>query len=126
MTDLIGRICEAIFRQEGMGPDHTNPGNLRDAPWFPGSYQQRFYLGPAPQAKLKFVKGYWVPRTRMEGIAGAAHVVALHIAKGETLSQLIHGWAPAGDGANDPKVYVEHVKEWAAIPDENEPLWTYL
>ena len=126
MTDLIGRICEAIFRQEGMGPTNTNPGNLRDAPWFPGSYQNRMYPGPAPQAKLRFEKGYWVPRTRAEGVAGAYHVVALKISQGMALAQLIHAWAPAGDGANDPDIYVEHVKEWAAIMDENVPLWQYL
>ena len=110
MTDLIQRIVNAIIRQEGMAADYTNPGNLRGAPW---------RTDPLIQ------KAFWRPATRMEGIAGAAHVVALHIAEGNSLAQLISIWAPASDG-NKTSAYIEHVKEWAAIPDENDPLWNFI
>lgn len=110
MNDLIQRITNAIFRQEGMPADYTNPGNLRGAPW------------------LKIVpmrNGFWEPTNRAQGVAGAAHVVALHIAEGNTLTQLISTWAPISDG-NKTAAYIANVKAWASIPDENIPLMYYL
>lgn len=130
MNDLISRITNAIFRQEGMGPAHQNPGNLRDAPWFPrgvGNNGARLYPGTDPIQYLKYSSsgGFWVPRSRAEGIAGAAHVVALHIAQGDSLEALISRWAPPSDG-NDTKAYIAHVAEWAGIPDTKLPLWNYI
>lgn len=110
MTDLIQRITEAIFRQEGMPADYPNPGNLRAAPW---------RVLPA------IAYGFWHPDSRQEGIAGAAHCVALRIAMGESLVDLISAWAPASDH-NHTLAYIANVKEWAAIADENAPLWNYL
>src|SRR5690348_3922387 len=110
MTDLIQRIVNAIIRQEGMPADYTNPGNLRAAPW-----------RIAPPIK----GGFWRPASRVEGVAGAAHVVALHIAEGDTLRELIGHWAPPTDG-NATDVYIANVKAWAAIPDENAPLWNFI
>ena len=110
MNDLIQRIVLAIFRQEGMSADYPNPGNLRGAPWL---------------TRPEIVNGFWVPESRGEGVAGAAHVVALHIAEGNSLTQLIRIWAPASDG-NETNVYIQHVKEWASIPDENKPLWNFI
>jgi|SRR5580658_6105019 hypothetical protein len=110
MNDLIQRIVNAIFRQEGMPADYKNPGNLRGAPWL---------LHPA------ISDGFWQPETRAQGIAGAAHVVALHIAEGNSLSQLIHVWAPPSDD-NNTLQYIANVKSWAQIPDVDEPLWKYL
>ena len=110
MNDLIQRIVRAIIRQEGMGPDSTNPGNLRCAPWL---------------TQPVIVGGFWKPATRAEGIAGAAHVVALHIAEGNSLAQLIRSWAPASDG-NETDVYISNVKMWAGIPDDLQPLWNFL
>lgn len=124
MTDLIQRLTTAIFRQEGRPADHTNPGNLRDCPWLIQHTKAgyRFY----PYGKLvQYAEGFWVPRSRAEGVAGAAHVVALHIAKGDSLAQLISTWAPPTDH-NNTALYIAHLKEWAAIPDENCPLWDYL
>lgn len=109
-TDLISRIASAIFRQEGMAADYPNPGNLRGAPWL---------------SRVTLRNGFWVPGSRAEGVAGAMHLIALRIAEGQTLTQLISAWAPPSDG-NQTQVYIEHVKEWAAIPDENTPLWNYL
>lgn len=110
MNDLIQRVTNAIIRQEGMAPDFPNPGNLRSAPWL---------------FKPTILNNFWVPASRAVGVAGAAHCVALRIARGESLRQLISAWAPAGDH-NNTEAYIAHVKEWAAIPDENAPLWSYL
>ena len=59
-----------------------------------------------------------------EGVAGAAHEVALRIAEGQTLFQLIRAWAPPSE--NNTSAYVQNVAEWAAIPDINVALWDYL
>ena len=135
MNDLIQRIVNAIFRQEGMPADYVNPGNLRDCPWFPITHMPIAYMSKPPKlgpvrsypdgTPVIVADGYWKPRTRAEGIAGAAHVVALHIAEGNTLAQLIAIWAPPR-GNNPTAAYTANVKEWAGIPDENQPLWNYL
>ena len=110
MNDLIQRITNAIMRQEGMGQSYPNPGNLRAAPWL--------------QHPL-IVNNFWVPATRQQGIAGAAHLVALHIAEGNSLTQLISIWAPASDNNNTQK-YIQNVAEWSCIPDVNVPLYTLI
>lgn len=110
MTDLIQRLVEAIFRQEGTAEDYTNPGNLRGAPWLKDPV---------------IVGHFWRPTTRAEGVAGAAHLVALRIAEGCTLTQLISIWAPIEDG-NDTHRYIANVQEWAQIPEIDVPLWEYL
>ncbi len=110
MTLLINRLAGAIFRQEGNPADSTNPGNLRFAPWYPNP---------------RIVNGFWEPPSIQAGTAGAMHVIALRIAEGQSLRQLISAWAPPSDG-NDTESYIAHVKEWADIPDENVPLWNYI
>lgn len=127
MNDLAERIFNAIIRQEGMPADHTNPGNLRDCPWFTRTVVDQVNAGRRyPDGTPVTVEnGFWVPRTRAEGIAGGGHVVLLHIAMGNTLAQAISSWAPPGDG-NNTAAYIEHVKEWAAIPDETVPLWNFI
>ncbi len=109
MNDLVQRITNAIFRQEGMPLTWHNPGNLRRAPWL---------------TNPTIADNFWHPSTRAEGVAGAAHVVALHIAEGNTLTQLIGIWAPPSE--NDTKAYIMNVKEWAQIPDQNAPLLNYI
>lgn len=109
MNDLIHRITAAIFRQEGMPADYTNPGNLRRAPWL---------------SRPIVAGGFWHPEHRGQGVAGAAHVVALHIAEGNSLVELIGIWAPPVE--NDTARYIANVKEWARIPDEHVPLWNYI
>ena len=109
MNDLIQRIVNAIFRQESMPATYPNPGNLRAAPW---------RVNPVVQG------GFWRPASRAEGVAGAAHEVALRIAEGQSLAQLINAWAPASE--NPTSVYLANVKAWAAVPDENVPLWEFL
>lgn len=130
MNDLIQRITNAIFRQEGESHENPNPGNLRDCPWFPRNTKgERYYpanLKPGDVAELvKYAGGFWVPRSRAEGESGAAHVVALHIAEGDSLRKLISIWAPPAD-KNNTEAYIANVKNWAQIPDENLPLWNFL
>ena len=111
MTDLIQRITEAIFRQEGEPAIALNPGNLRGAPWL--------------SDPLIDSRGFWVPVNRQAGIAGAAHVVALRIAEGQSLRQLISAWAPPTDG-NQTETYIDNISHWAAIPDAALPLWNFI
>ena len=110
MNDLIQRITNAIIKQEGMSLNYSNPGNLRAAPW---------RMNPL------IANGFWQPATRAEGVAGIAHVVALHIAEGNTLTQLISRWAPEADGT-DPTVYIADLMQWTGIPDATVPLWNYM
>src|ERR1019366_9075499 len=100
MNDLLQRLVNAIIRQEGMPADYANPGNLRAAPWL---------------SKPMIAIGFWRPVSRAEGVAGAAHVVALHVARGESLATLISSWAPPTE--NHTLAYIANVKLWAQIPD---------
>lgn len=90
--------------------DYVNPGNLRGAPWLTHPIIEH---------------GFWKPMTRMQGVAGAAHVVALRIAMGQSLRQLISAYAPPGDH-NNTEAYIANVKTWASIPDVDVPLWSYI
>ncbi len=122
MNDLITRIVNAIIRQEGMPPLFSNPGNLRTAPWYHSPYLLLAAMSyPAPV----ITGGFWIPPSRNAGVAGAAHVVALRIAEGQSLAQLISAWAPESDG-NATAAYIQNVKEWAEIPDETVPLWNFI
>lgn len=130
MTDLVNRITDAIFRKEGEPLTATNPGNLRACPWFSVQSSWRVIAGIQTTrvypdgAVVQFKNNFWVPRTRAEGVSGAVHCVALRIAEGQTLAQLITGWAPPSE--NETAEYIAQVKAWAAIPDENVPLWNYI
>ena len=93
-----------------MPADYVNPGNLRAAPW---------RIGPLIEG------GFWKPATRAEGIAGMAHVVALHIAKGDSLRQFISKWAPSADG-NNTAAYIQNVLDWAELPSADDPLWSFI
>jgi hypothetical protein len=115
--DLIQRICNAIIRQEGEPMTAVNPGNLRGAPWL---------TSPV------IVAGFWKPVSRAQGIAGLAHLVALHVAEGNTLTDFIAGhpgvyagFAPGAD-KNDPAAYIADVLAWAGIPSAVEPLWNFI
>ncbi len=117
MNDLIQRIVLAMIRQEGMPADYPNPMNLRAAPWL-----------SAPLIHNDF----WRPTSRAIGVAGGAHLVALHIAQGNTLTDFIAGhpgvyagFAPGADN-NDPATYIAHVQAWAEITDATVPLWNFL
>lgn len=89
MIGLIDKLAYAIARQEGFFSTGTrqllnhNPGDLRGAPWL---------FHP------KFDGGYWRADSDAEGIAGLYHQIALDIARGMTLRQLVASWAPTADG----------------------------
>ena len=117
MNDLIQRIVNAIIRQEGEPVTAFNPGNLRGAPWL---------------TDPNIAGGFWVPSSRAEGVAGLAHLVALHIAEGNTLRDFIAGepgvyggFAPGSDG-NKPDTYIADVMQWADIDDQDAPLSLYV
>jgi hypothetical protein len=118
--DLLDSITAAIFRQEGMPADYTNPGNLRAAPWFEDANGYRYPDGQPVVSQ----NGFWVPRTRAEGIAGAYHVVALHIAELQTLETLIYIWAPPSE--NNSAEYLKNVMEWTGITDASVPLYNLV
>jgi len=124
VNDLIQRIVNAIFREEGAPPTAFNPGNIRPVyvknaagvlvptiPWLHGT--------------VRVLNGFWLPDSRAQGIAGAAHCVALRIAEGQTLAQTLSAWAPPSDG-NNTAAYIANVKQWTGIADENVPLYTLI
>lgn len=137
MTDLIQRLAAAIFRQEGMADNWPNPGNLRDCPWYPVSrntlgvwpdgYVKRVHADGTPVLRQQLGSSgwFWVPGSRQEGEAGAMHVIALHMAEGNNLEELISIWAPIKDN-NNTAAYITNVSNWATIPDTKVPLWTLL
>lgn len=118
MIDLIGKIASAIARQEGFFDAidsrpkiDCNPGDLRAAPWLTHPKQDG---------------GYWRADSDAEGNAGLFHQIALDIARGMTLRQLINSWAPASDGANQPTTYLANVMKWTGIATADAPLWNLL
>lgn len=111
MNDLIQRLVAAIIRQEGAPATSTNPGNLRGAPWLPKPWPMQ--------------NGFWLPVSRSTGVAGLAHVVALHVAEGDSLEKFISGYAPSSDH-NDTAAYIANVQKWASIPDTTTPLREFL
>jgi len=103
---LCDSIVAAIFREEGMPANYTNPGNLRACPWLP------------PGQPVS--GGFWHPSTRTIGEAGAFHVVALHVAELNSLAQLIVDWAPPNE--NRTLLYLQNVQKWTGITDASVPL----
>lgn len=103
---LLDSVCSAIFREEGRPAGFANPGDLRAAPWL---------------SDPVIVAGFWLPGSREEGLSGAYHVVALHIAEGNTLRQLISDWAPPSQNNTDQ--YLQNVQQWTGIEDPDIPLW---
>jgi hypothetical protein len=76
--------------------------------------------------------GFWYPESRAVGLAGLAHVIALHIAQGNSLTDFIGGhpgvyagFAPGADRNND-LVYIADVMAWAGVPDAHQPLWNFI
>jgi hypothetical protein len=117
MNDLIERLVNAMIRQEGMSADYANPGNLRGAPWLSAPLIQN---------------GFWKPLSRSVGVAGLAHLVALHIAQGNSLTDFIAGhpgvyagFAPGADN-NNTVAYITDVQNWADIDSVTLPLWNFI
>jgi hypothetical protein len=117
MQVKIEAIRGAIMRQEGAPPTAHNPGNLRGAPWL---------VNPV------IADGFWLPSSRNMGIAGLDHLIALHRAQGNTLTDFIAGhpgvyagFAPGADH-NQPAVYIANIMKWTGIPDAMVPLWEWV
>ncbi len=118
MIDLLFKIASAIAGEEGyfssdpnVRPrrDH-NPGDLRAAPWL---------IHPQKDG------GFWKAASDAEGIAGLYHQLALDIARGMTLRQLVNSWAPTSDGNNSAR-YLADVMRRTGIADADTPLWNLL
>lgn len=123
MTDFIYKLVSAIATQEGRFQTY-NMGDLRDCPWFPAdSKGHRYY--PDTGKAVAYANGFWIPRTRVEGLAGLYHQLALDIAKGWTLKQLLNSYAPPSDGNNTAQ-YIINVMAWVGITSPDEQLWNYL
>lgn len=123
MIDLIGKLASAIATAEGFFSEDpnviprrmNNPGNLRAAPWLPNQ---------------KIEKGYWHADSIQQGTAGLYHQIALDIARGMTLRQLVSKWAPASDGNNTEAYIAETARRVGLTLDpqtkDTPPLWTFL
>ena len=115
VEDLIFRLASAIATAEGffvngsLPSRDNNPGDLRAAPWL---------TNPA------VAHGFWVARSLPEGIAGLYHQIALDVARGYTLRQLISAWAPPSDGNNTAN-YISETARRTGL-DADTPLWNYL
>lgn len=117
MMNLLYLVASAIATAEGyfssdpnaLPKKNFNPGDLRAAPW----------LGPRKQDS----HGFTIFNSPSEGIAGLYHQIALDIARGKTLCQLIEKWAPPSE--NDTSTYIEEtVRRTSLNPDI--PLMQYL
>lgn len=115
MNDFLYRVVSGIATEEGFFEVDTlprrdnNPGDLRAAPWL---------VHPA------VVHGFWVAPTLAEGIAGLYHNVALDVARGWNMTQLISAWAPPTDGNRTAK-YIADMRRMVGC-DPLTPLWAYL
>lgn len=123
--DLLNKLVQAIIRQEGslIG---TNPGNLRDCPWFPIDGQGiRHYPDGEQVHYITTDSGrFWKPATYAQGMAGLYHVLCLKIAEGMSLRQVIYHWAPPNE--NDTARYLADMQAWAGIGDADMPLWKWM
>ena len=120
MQGLIEAIANAIATAEGffvqgsLPERNNNPGDLRAAPWL-----LHTVVGG----------GFWQASSVGAGVAGLLHQIALDIARGQSLRQLIYSWAPPSDGNNTANYLTETVRRLAAqgwIIDPEKPLQEYL
>jgi hypothetical protein len=115
MDNLISRLASAIASGEGffvngaLPARDNNPGDLRAAPWL---------VHPV------VANGFWVAASAAQGTAGLYHQIALDIARGYTLRQLITAWAPASDGNATENYVNETARRTGLNPDT--PLWDFL
>jgi len=132
LGSLLDSLCSAIIREEGRPADDTNPGDLRDCPWFSFPSEGaaallafRVYPGGAKVAYKRLASGlFWSPRTRAEGIAGLCHVAALHVAELNDLKTFVYIFAPPSE--NNSATYLKNVMEWTGIEDSSVPLYTLV
>jgi hypothetical protein len=112
--DLLYRLASGIATIEGffvagsLPARNNNPGDLRAAPWL------------AHQT----VKDFWQAPSLAMGIAGLYHQIALDVARGYTLRQMVTTWAPPSDGNNTER-YVSDLSALTGIPPD-QPLCELL
>ena len=115
MDNVISLLASAIASGEGVFVNgslpqrNNNPGDLRAAPWLKHPV---------------IAHGFWVAGSMAEGIAGLYHQIALDIARGWTLRQLITAWAPESDGNNTTNYIAETARRTGL--DTDVPLYNYL
>lgn len=116
--DLLSNLASAIATEEGFfaheqSPNlpqrNHNPGDLRAAPWL---------VHPV------IANNFWKAESAEQGIAGLYHQLALDIARGWSLEQLITSWAPATDH-NRTDQYLRNIAAMTGLP-RDVPLWRYL
>jgi hypothetical protein len=119
-TGLIEAIANAIATAEGffvagaLPSRHNNPGDLRAAPWL---------VHPV------VANGFWTATSVAQGVSGLLHQIALDIARGQNLQQLITSWAPPSDGNNTDNYINETLRRLKAQGfdiDSTVPLQNYL
>ncbi|MDE1766554.1 MAG: hypothetical protein KGI27_09850 [Thaumarchaeota archaeon] len=112
MNDLLVKLAGAIATAEGyFAPNSVpardnNPGDLRAAPWLPAA---------------KIVRNFTVFSSPAQGIGGLYHQLALDIARGDTLRQLVYRWAPPEDG-NNTENYLKETARRVGIEVLNPPV----
>lgn len=115
MNDFLFKLCGAIATAEGffvvgsLPQRNNNPGDLRAAPWLKNPTIEH---------------GFWKAGSVQEGIAGLYHQVALNVARGQSLRQMITAYAPSADG-NDTENYIKETSRRVGI-DPEVPMWNYL
>ena len=115
-STILFKLASAIATAEGFFAAGTppernnNPGDLRAAPWIDHPVIE---------------KGFWVASSRAAGIAGLYHQIALDVARGVSLRQLVYKWAPPTDG-NNTENYLKETGRRTGITNFDVPLWNEL
>ena len=110
---LVCSFCtaEGAFATGSLPNRDNNPGDLRLAPWV----QHPHIAG-----------GFWHPDSLVEGIAGLYHQLALDIARGWTLRQVVYSYAPPTDGNNSANYLAETARRMGmTLAEQDVPLWTF-
>lgn len=104
--------AEGAFSAGSLPNTDNNPGDLRLAPWV---------------QHPTVVKGFWRPTSLPEGVAGLYHQLALDIARGWSLRQLVYSYAPPSDGNNSANYLSETGRRMGILPTQfDTPLWSFL
>jgi hypothetical protein len=101
--------AEGFFITGSLPQRNNNPGDLRNAPWLQHPV---------------IVDGFWQAGSRESGIAGLYHQIALGIARGQSLRQLISIWAPPSENNTDN--YIKETARRVGITNVDTPLADYL
>ena len=104
--------AEGAFVTGSLPNTDNNPGDLRLAPWV---------------QHPTVVKGFWRPTSLSEGVAGLYHQLALDIARGWSLRQLVYSYAPPSDGNNSANYLSETGRRMGITPEQfDTPLWNFM